>query len=376
MSLYNHTISQVEFQEIVAGIEDRIPSLTDRQVAYEFMRLLGSVSNGHNFIVPAFGAKGAFQQLPFQFYWFSGGLYIVEAKEEYREWIGYKVTSFGATSVDEALVRTGRVNARDNEMQQRLLGPYYLSLPTVLEGLGIVDDSRDITLSLEGPSGGRAKIEPAPVTLTFSGFPVLPPPTNVAPPTYLANHNENYWATLLPGSRTLFVQVNAIQNMASESLNDFSLRLRSKLASEQIDHFVLDLRHNSGGNGSLNPPLLSTLVLFEGLKPDGKLFVLIGRNTFSAAHTLLVDIDRLTDAILVGEPSGSRPNAMSESGWFQLPYSGITGIVSSQFHQSGAPEDHRIWIAPHVPVDLTAVQYFEGRDPAMEAVNEIIARGE
>jgi hypothetical protein len=102
---------------------------------------------------------------------------------------------------------------------------------------------------------------------------------------------------------------------------------------------VLDLRHNSGGDGSLNAPMVATAVLFKALRPKGKLFVLIGRNTFSAAHNLVMSITELTDTVLVGEPSGSRPNAISEAGWFNLPYSKQTGLISSQFHQYGAPED-------------------------------------
>jgi hypothetical protein len=60
--------------------------------------------------------------------------------------------------------------------------------------------------------------------------------------------------------------------------------------------------------------MIATMVFFEATKPAGKMFVLSGRNTFSAAHNLLVDITRLTNAIVVEEPSGSRPNAISESG--------------------------------------------------------------
>ena len=101
--------------------------------------------------------------------------------------------------------------------------------------------------------------------------------------------------------------------------------------------------------------------------------VVMGRNTFSAAHNLLLDINRLTNPILVGEPSGSRPNALGEAGWFKLPYSGTWGIISSQFHQASKAEDHRIWVAPHVPVSLSSVQYFAGVDPAMLAINRIIS---
>ncbi len=367
-----HTLSPEAFQRKVDSIDQQIPSLTDQQVVFEFMLLLGSVGNGHNLIIPGFGAKGSFAQLPMQFYWFSDGLYIVGASEEYREWIGSAVEAFGNTPTEQALAKTASINARDNEMQQRWLSPYYLSLTTVLEGLGIVENSNHVSLTLRKPSGTAHKIQPKTHAIHFQGFPKLPPLTANASPRYLANNHDTYWSEFVSERNALYVQVNDIANKASVSFKEFNLQLRKKIIAEHVDNFILDLRHNSGGDGSINPPMIATMVFFEGHKPDGKLFVLIGRNTFSAAHNLLLDISRLTDVIVVGEPSGSRPNALSESGWFNLPYSRLTGIVSSQFHQSGEPEDHRIWVAPHMPIGLSSDEYFSGEDPSMDAILNFI----
>jgi len=43
----------------------------------------------------------------------------------------------------------------------------------------------------------------------------------------------------------------------------------------------------------------------------------MGRETFSAAQNLLTDITKYTNAILVGEPNGSKPNHVGEAGWFK-----------------------------------------------------------
>ena len=172
----------------------------------------------------------------------------------------------------------------------------------------------------------------------------------------------------------MFVQFNAVTNRDEQSLKQFNEALRLEISEQSMDTLILDLRHNSGGNGSILPPMLRTLIYFETSHPNGQVFVIMGRKTFSAGHELLSQISKLTNAVLVGEPSGSRPNARSESGWFVLPYSGIRGIVSSQYHQPSAPEDHRIWIAPHVPVSLSSVDYFQGKDPAMEAILSIAAK--
>jgi len=368
-----HAISPQAFQGRVDQINKKIPSLTDQQVVFEFMQLLGSVGNGHNFIVPGFGAKGSFSQMPMQFYWFSDGLYIVAANEEYQQWIGSKVEAFGNTPTEQALERTKTINARDNEMQQRWLSPYYLSLTTVLEGLGIVDSSDNFTLTLSNTSGVESKIQPKTDAMNFQGFPKLPPLTAAESPRYLAENSDNYWSELITENNALYVQFNDVANKPSISLKEFNLQLREQIIKESVDNLILDLRHNSGGDGSIVPPMIATMVFFEAHRPEGKMFVLIGRNTFSAAHNLLLSISLLTDVIIVGEPSGSRPNALSEAGWFNLPYSKLTGIVSSQFHQSGEPEDHRIWIAPHVPVSLSSDEYFSGKDPAMDAIFELIS---
>lgn len=367
-----HATSPESFHAEAAAIHEKIPSLTDRQVVFAFMQLVGSLGNGHNLIVPAFGAKGEFLQLPMQFYWFSDGLFVVKAEKGYRQWVGSKVAFFGDTPAEEALSRTRSLNARDNEMQQRWLGPYYLRMPTVLEELGIVEKNEALTLTLKSEAGLVSTVNVEAETFSFQGFPKLPGLERGKSPRYLSSNNVNYWSEILPESNSAFVQFNDVLNMTSLSLKDFNFQLRDQISREGVDNLILDLRHNSGGDGSITSPLLATLVLFEALNPDGKLFVLMGRNTFSAAHTLLLDIERLTNAILVGEPSGSRPNALSEAGWFQLPHSGITGIVSSQFHQSGSAEDHRIWLAPHVPVSLSSKHYFAGQDPAMDEVVGII----
>ncbi|MFT5088880.1 MAG: hypothetical protein ACI8PG_003246 [Planctomycetota bacterium] len=367
-----HTVNPEAFQSKISNINKRIPSLTDQQVVFEFMQLLGSVGNGHNFIIPGLGAKGSFSQIPLQFYWFSDGLYIVGANEEYQQWIGSKVEAFGNTPTEQALERTKTINARDNEMQQRWLSPYYLSLTTVLEGLGIVDSSENFTLTLSNASGVGSKIQPKTNAMNFQGFPKLPPLTAAESPRYLAKNSDNYWSELITERNALYVQFNDVINKPSVSLKEFNLQLRDQIIKEGVDNLILDLRHNSGGDGSIVPPMIATMVFFEAHNPEGKMFVLIGRNTFSAAHNLLLDISRLTDVIIVGEPSGSRPNALSEAGWFNLPYSRLGGIVSSQFHQSGEPEDHRIWVAPHMPTSLSSDEYFSGKDPSIGAIFELI----
>ena len=87
---------------------------------------------------------------------------------------------------------------------------------------------------------------------------------------------------------------------------------------------------------------------------------------------LLTDITKYTNPIIVGEPSGSKPNHIGEAGWFKLPYSGLMGLISTQFHQTSKAEDNRKWIAPHIPISLSSIDYFNGNDKALNIINEVI----
>ena len=183
---------------------------------------------------------------------------------------------------------------------------------------------------------------------------------------------EFFWSKALPEQNAMYVQFNLVAQKKELTLMDFNLKLREDIKQSNSQNLIFDLRFNSGGDGSLYPPMLKTLIEFEIKNPEGKIFVLIGRGTFSAAQNLLSEITKFTNAILVGEPSGSKPSFIGESGWFKLPFSGLMGIVASQYHQPSKAEDFRKWIAPHIPVNLSSTDYFNGNDKALNVIMEVI----
>jgi hypothetical protein len=115
-------------------------------------------------------------------------------------------------------------------------------------------------------------------------------------------------------------------------------------------------------------PLIHRLIGSRKLNRRGRLYVIIGRGTFSAAQNLATLLERHTEAIFVGEPTGSSPTFVGETIDFQLPYSGAWANVSDLLWQSGWPMDERTWIAPLLYTPPTFADFRENRDPAMEAI--------
>jgi C-terminal processing protease CtpA/Prc len=139
-----------------------------------------------------------------------------------------------------------------------------------------------------------------------------------------------------------------------------------------VRNLIIDVRRNNGGNGSLNRSLIRAMIAFEKAGPGRRVYVIAGRNTFSAAQNFINDVERWTDATFAGEPSSSRPNFVGEDTELRLPYSGIVGSMSSRYFQDSHPLDDRQWIAPDIPVQLSSQDYFANRDPVLAAVLDAI----
>jgi len=130
----------------------------------------------------------------------------------------------------------------------------------------------------------------------------------------------------------------------------------------------VDVRHNNGGNNTLVRPLVRTMIEYEMRSPEHRIYVLMGRNTFSAAQNFINRVERWTDATFVGEPSSSSPNFVGEENEIVLPFSRVHGSLSNRYWQDSDPWDDRPWIEPDIPVVLSAEQYLAGVDPVLERV--------
>lgn len=127
---------------------------------------------------------------------------------------------------------------------------------------------------------------------------------------------------------------------------------------------VIDLRQNAGGDFTKVRDLLLPALKQHRLNRRGRLFVAIGRNTFSAAMTNAADFLQETNAILVGEPTGGRPSGWQEKGQFTLPSSHLTVSVSTQYYRFLAEDLPAVM--PHEHILITWDDFRAGRDAVLE----------
>ena len=78
--------------------------------------------------------------------------------------------------------------------------------------------------------------------------------------------------------------------------------------------------------------------------------------------------EKHTNELFVGEPTGGHPNHDTDTGRLVLPNSGLRISYSPFFWDYSFPGDKRVWIAPHLAVDLSSDDYVNGPDPVFDAV--------
>ena len=364
-----HGLSRDEWRTAVAALDARLGALSRDQIMVEFMRLVALVSSrgrdGHMQALPVDARHPGL--LPLRVYFFSDGLHVVGALPPHgRDLVGSRIVAVNGHAVDEVVRAVEPLVGRDNEASVPLFMPLYLLMPNVLAGLGLADADRPVPLTVVDRTGRARTVEFAKVRLGeyaalggAHGLLSLP----ARPTLWLASTAKPFWARYLPSSQTLFVQYNAVQGPSDTTVR----HLRRRAARSDVRRVVIDLRHNGGGNNTAYGPLLEALRRKPFAGPR-RLYVLLGRLTFSAAGNFSTEVDRKTTAIFAGEPMGGGLNQYGQTSTVTLARLPIPLAVpvATQYYEY-APGDPRLTITPELSAPLGSSDFFAGRDPALRA---------
>lgn len=380
-----HHESRDAFEAALDSLSARAPAMTSQQVMFGLATVIAGIGDGHTRLTlpldsgieffrghastPAPKMPGlTVRQYPIRLHWLEDGLYVARADRAHARLAGARVVGIGRLSADSALAVAARSAEHDNDSEARLHAAEWLVLPEALDALGIVDDMERAPYRFELPGGKQIEVPLEPVPLGGKVDWVDARAADRPVPLYLRNTDKHFWFEYLPDSRTVYFAYNQVNDEPDETLEHFSRRLFDFIGSNPVDRLVIDLRHNRGGNNSLNLPLLHGLIRCDEVQEPGALYAIIGRSTFSAAMMFTVDLERHTSVIFVGEPTGARPNGYGDARKVTLPETGLTMRVSTLYWQYSDPRDERPWIAPHIATPLTSGAYREGRDPAMGVI--------
>ena len=379
-----HKITRAQFDSAVTTLDRELNSLSDHEIVVGLASIVALIGDGHTRLAlpqdPEIGFDRAhtttdapndsslyLHHLPVRFQQFEDGLYVRAATGEYKQLIGARVQRIGNMRADSALQAVRPAAHYDNEQGFLLIAQNILSVPEVLHAQGVVTNTERVTIDVAGK--GSVILEP--ITLWSRPRFIEARELLKAIPLGERDITKPYWLEYVPATRTVYVQVNLIGSVVEENITDFARRIRRTYAEKRAARVVIDLRHNPGGDGNKARPLFTAMVRDSAINRFGHLYVLIGRETFSAAQMLVNDLESSSNALFAGEPTGGSPSSYGDSRKFKLPNSGLTVRASTIYWRDRDGNEKRAATMPDIPAPVKASDYFAGVDAAMAAVTKV-----
>jgi len=358
-------VSESEFQQSVIQLAAEIPNLKDEQIIVRMMRIVASIGDGHTRVYPDAEPLN-YPSLPLEMRWLDDGLIVVAASPEYEQAIGAKVVQIGGHPIAEVREEVNSLIATDNEMELLNSSPAYVSMPALFYGLDLIPQKDRVTFGFESQDGSNFDLELVPVAKTESLASIYEK-MGVPRPLYEQDRESFYWYQYLPDSNIVYVQYNVCAEDKNKPFKPFVEEVFDLVDQHPDSRLVLDLRFNGGGNEAVLTPFLKAIRARPALNTKGKLFVLIGRGTFSSALQNAITLHEDMNAILIGEPTGGKPNHYGEVRYFNLPNVGLLVQYSTRYWLN-YPASDPLTLEPDISATLTISDLLTGHDPALEAV--------
>lgn len=357
--------SKLKFEQLVQEIRTKIqqPNLNKEQILCEYLRLIASIQDGHSSL-SADDRYREFGYLPITAEWFGDELHIIRAHPTYAPLLGGKITAVNEIPIQEVLQKLKPLVPHANVERFKKFSPYYLHLPGLLYGLGISQQADKATFSVSFPNGQVLDMQVS----TQEEVPLTGYLNREELPLYLKDQDKAYWFTYFEKEELLYLNINRVTSMKEESIWSFCDRLFRFVEEHPIQKFVVDIRENGGGNMAYAAQLWNGIIKSKKINAPGRLFVITGHKTFSAAIVLASRLEQRSNAIFVGERVCDHPIHPGDSKNFELPNTGIKVKLSQLFHETSFFQDERTSIEPDIAIFNPFQYYAEGRDKVMEYI--------
>jgi hypothetical protein len=306
-----HLIPRERFDATVARLHERIPELSHTGVLVGFDEVAAMIGDGHTSVE----TDRHYRRFPLELFWYDDQLRVVKALADNSRLLGAHLVAIGGIAVEEIDRRLqSLIPQGENAWYERARSADRLTRADVLVALDCLPSSGVGEFTFLGQDGASFTTEV--VSLPPGTAPSWPTPSRNGP-LRLRNPDEPLAYTALGEADATYANFRRY-----DGLDQAAAALIAQLRETAPARLVLDLRDNHGGDYTLaRHHLIYPLWGLPRINRPGGLYVLIGRNTYSAAMVTATDFRRETEAILVGEPTGARPVGYQELGTFELPRS-------------------------------------------------------
>ena len=269
--VFDRSFDPADMSATKAAIErlrSELPTLSDDAVRVRIARIAAMANNAHTRLY-ILRNRTEVRRMPIRAWWFGSELRVIRAAPAYARFLGCRIDRVGELSASAAKARVAPLFA-GSATWRTYMSAYSLTSPEVLHGAGIIGGTDNVRYRFSGcgKANGAASIQPLPLAKSakpleswwdlaplYAGAPddwkqVLGS-KGAAVPLYLRHPDRNYWFDEGGRRGVFYIQYNRAADAADESLAAFAKRAGYAIAARRPKAVVVDLRFNTGGNGSL-----------------------------------------------------------------------------------------------------------------------------
>ncbi|HEX8250442.1 MAG TPA: hypothetical protein VF599_19865 [Pyrinomonadaceae bacterium] len=351
-----HTVSREQFERAVAKLDAAIPSLQEHEILVGLRRITSMVGDAHTALEP----PQAFRRYPLTLNWFGGDLRVLRTTAEYKRALGTRVVGIGKLNLAEAVERVNALVPKETEQFARYANVSLMPLAEVLHALKIAPDLRQAEWTFEDAEGKRFSLN---LAAQAPDAKIQWLSTLKEVPLYRQKANELMWTATLPGAQTVYLNLKSYPD--AETFQRVSAETFKLIDDTRARRLIIDVRQSSGGDFfKFRAHILKELKKRAAFRQPNSLFIIIGRGTISAAMVSAIETRDEMNAILVGEPSGSKPNSYSENDEFTLPNSRLKVSYSTRYYK--LQEKDTPSLMPDKLIEPVWELYAAGKDAALE----------
>ena len=368
--------SEAEFQNGLSGIKTNAKSQSNLKTALQLQQFLSTFGDSHTQLnYPQLLDQT--QIIPLNLYAFTDGIFVLATTRSNKEITGLRLLAINDYPIETVMDSLSTLITVDNKAILKTQTLRILPFVQLLDYFGFSQNGK-YNLKLKD-NKGNTLIHPIHIeTLTQNnaeGF----KPDSVA--LCFRNQRRLYVDSYFPEDKLYYLQYNQCWTRELEEeygnkeraqtfpyFADFEKSVFNTLETQKIDKLVFDLRFNGGGNSQPGTQFAEKLA--EKLKkyPNVKVYVVIGRATYSSAILNALDFRRLMNACLIGEETSGKPNHLGEIKNFQLPHSGLQVVYSTKYFKY--TDDNANTLRPDIKVETSFSDYQKGIDPVFERIRK------
>jgi len=374
-----HTISKEEYKQNIQTLKQECATLESEKQWVKIRTFVASINDAHT----AYSSKMDYAY-PLNIVVLEDGVFVTAALEDNKDLLrtssneasrveliainGIPIYSNNGEESVYSIIRN--ILSHENDSYLKSLMTACLLDPIFLYGAGITTSKTSCDMTFLFPDSSEE-------TITFnsealSNFKNLnwkvyysdtyPADRSLLPP-YIQFNKETYYGKYYPTNNTLYILYNSCRNDENQSFSDFIKQQYLNCNGNPVDKIVIDLRNNGGGDSRIIKPLYN---LLKNELSNSTLYVITGENTFSSALMNAIELSKNYDGILVGSPTGGKPNHYGEVKSTQLPTGNRISWSTNYFTM--IPGDNNDSLYPQIPIEIPSTDFFSLKDTILDSI--------